>query len=557
MSRRVSDRLGDRIGRGRLVVFAIVGLAVLSQTSTALAAFPGANGEIDFTRNHLGNNDVYAIDPADASTTQLTTNPAFDIAGGYSPDGSKIAFISYRDGAPDVWVMNSDGSGQTNVTQLATNPLPQPQDGFEPNFANDPTWSPDGTKIVFDTQRDIWRINVDGSGLTNLTNDWQTFDHSPNWSPNGSRIAFSSERATPNKPQIFTMNADGSNVTRVTNSNGADNLPDWSPNGTKLVFQRFDLTLFVNNIYTISPNGSGEVRLTQTGCDCYATWSPDGTKIAFIGFNSDLAVMCADGSNPTRLAITPDSETGPLSWQPVAGGEGDGECAGAGGEGTPGSVTLAPPDAVNPVSTEHSVTATVNDADGAPFAGVTVRFTVTGSVSTAGSCVTAVDGACTFTYAGPDFPGADMISAFADSDGDGDQDSGEPSAANEATKAWVLPASTAGHMTGGGQIWNSAQSDRIAFGFNASADDGGAKGTCNVEDPFSNTHVKCLDADVVNQTANSAVIYGDATVNGVATTYRIQVTDNAEPGTTDVFKITTASGYSAGGTVAKGNIQVH
>jgi hypothetical protein len=553
MSRRVSDLSGGRIGRGRLVVFAIVGLAVLAQTSTASAAFPGANGKIDFTRNL----DVYAIDPADASTTQLTTNPAFDVAGGYSPDGSKIAFISQRDGALDVWVMNSDGSGQTNVTKLATNPLPQPPGGFEPNFADHPTWSPDGTKIVFANQRDIWKINVDGSGLTNLTNDWQTFDHGPSWSPNGSRIAFSSERATPGKPQIFTMNADGSNVTRVTNSNGADNLPDWSPNGTKLVFQRFDLTLFVNHIYTIAPNGSGEVHLTQGDSPA---WSPDGTKIAFIGFiNSDIAVMCADGSNPTRLAITPESETGPLSWQPVAGGEGDGECAGAGGEGdpTPTSVTLAPPDAVNPVATEHSVTATVRDADGGPVADVTVRFTVTGSVSTMGSCTTAVDGTCTFTYTGPDFPGADMISAFADSDEDGDQDTGEPSAANEATKAWVLPASTAGHMTGGGQIWNSAQSDRIAFGFNASADDGGAKGTCNVEDPFSNTHVKCLDADVVNQTANSAVIYGDATVNGVATTYRIQVTDNAEPGTTDVFKITTASGYSAGGTVAKGNIQVH
>jgi Tol biopolymer transport system component len=223
----------------------------------------------------------------------------------------------------------------------------------------------------------------------------------------------------------------------------------------------------------------------------------------------------------------------------------------------PATVTLAPPDAVNPVGTSHSVTATVRDADGEPFAGARVRFAVTGSVATTGSCTTATDGTCTFTYAGPDFPGADAISAYADTDDDGTHDDGEPAVPAAATKAWVLPTASAGHVTGGGQVWNAAHSDRVAFGFNAKGDGTTAKGNCNVEDPTAGVHLKCTDVDVITRTGNSARIYGDATVNGTPTTFRIDVTDNGEPGRDDVFRITTASGYAVGGTLSKGNVQVH
>jgi Tol biopolymer transport system component len=222
----------------------------------------------------------------------------------------------------------------------------------------------------------------------------------------------------------------------------------------------------------------------------------------------------------------------------------------------PPSVSLAPLDAVNTVATRHSVTATVKDPRTGPVPDALVRFTVRGAVATSGDCATASDGTCPFTYTGPDFPGIDTISAYADTNGDGDRDSGEPVVAEEATTDWVLPTAMAGHITGGGQIWNAARTDRIAFGLSAKGDGNSASGHCNVEDHATRTHVKCLDVDVISRSGHAAVLYGDATVNGMTTSYRIDVTDNGEPGSADVFSIKTASGYTADGTLERGNVQV-
>jgi hypothetical protein len=115
-----------------------------------------------------------------------------------------------------------------------------------------------------------------------------------------------------------------------------------------------------------------------------------------------------------------------------------------------------------------------------------------------------------------------------------------------------LGAST-GKSTGGGRIEPS-----VTFGFVASADDSGAKGTCSVVDDTTSTHVKCLDVTAYTQSATHATFSGNATVDGVPTTYRIDVDDGGEPGAgTDTFAIQTGTGYTGGGQVTSGNIQVH
>jgi Bacterial Ig-like domain (group 1)/Beta-propeller repeat len=106
----------------------------------------------------------------------------------------------------------------------------------------------------------------------------------------------------------------------------------------------------------------------------------------------------------------------------------------------PATLTLDPAADTNPVGTSHTVTATVRDAAGNPVANVIVRFTVSGSVSTSGQCTTTAAGQCNFTYSGPTTPGADTISAFADSDDDGVQDVGEPVAAAQKTWTPAAPA---------------------------------------------------------------------------------------------------------------------
>jgi hypothetical protein len=117
----------------------------------------------------------------------------------------------------------------------------------------------------------------------------------------------------------------------------------------------------------------------------------------------------------------------------------------------------------------------------------------------------------------------------------------------------VFPVVTSGHVNGGGQT-----SEDVTFGLEAKSDDAGIKAECTVVDRASNTKVKCLDATFFAQTANHVTFSGHAVVNGLATMYVIDVDDVAEPGRgADDFQISTAIGYSAGGTLMQGNIQVH
>ena len=139
----------------------------------------------------------------------------------------------------------------------------------------------------------------------------------------------------------------------------------------------------------------------------------------------------------------------------------------------PNTLVLTPPADTNPVGTQHTVTATVTDAFGNPTPGITVRFSVTGAVTTSGSCTTDADGDCDFTYQGPELPGVDAVTAFADTNGDGDQDTGEPAGAAE--KTWLLPASTPlceVIISDGGRI-TANNGDKATFGGNAKVSESG------------------------------------------------------------------------------------
>lgn len=160
--------------------------------------------------------------------------PLFDRTGDYSPawspDGSKVAFISERDGRHGLYIMNADGSG---VRALTSHPgrdrLPSGVGGFgDANFDYDP-WSPDGSRIVFERYHDgddwgtLYLIHPDGSGLRRLT------DHSSNfngWAPDGIRIAFT--RHVPiASPDVYLINTDGSGLRNLTNGTSADTDAVW------------------------------------------------------------------------------------------------------------------------------------------------------------------------------------------------------------------------------------------------------------------------------------------------------------------------------------------
>jgi hypothetical protein len=228
--------------------------------------------------------------------------------------------------------------------------------------------------------------------------------------------------------------------------------------------------------------------------------------------------------------------------------------------GNPATLTLAPKTATNVVDATHCVTATVKDAFNNATPGITVRFKVTGAVNTTGSATTNASGEAQFCYVGPALPGVDAISAFADTNTNGTQDTGEPG--DTAAKTWVVPASTAGcKVTNGGRI-TARNGDKATFGGNAKAD--GLQGEEEYQDhgPAQDMNVHSIDitAVVCNAAGTRASIFGTATVDGAGSfDFRIDVADNGEPGRSDTYRMRMSNGYDSGvQTLAKGgNIQIH
>ncbi len=256
--------------------------------------------KIAFASERQGNQrDIYVMNEDGSQVTNLTNHPANDFKPGWSPDGTKIVFTSNRDGKSQIYVMNADGSNPTRLTR---------------NTAIDaaPAWSPDGTKIAFVSNRDgelkVYIMNADGSEQRRLTAARRGGEGTPAWSPDGRRIAYASDRA--GWFDIYVVNASGEGETRLTENRYNDAHPSWSPDGSKIAFCSDRDGNF--EIYVMNADGTGVTRLTNhPALDCAPTWSPTGAKIAFDSNRDgkfDIYVMNADGTNPTRLTNDPSND---------------------------------------------------------------------------------------------------------------------------------------------------------------------------------------------------------------------------------------------------------
>jgi len=285
-------------------------------TAISVPTLLGDGGRIAFASTRDGNNEIYVMDTNGANVTRLTNEPSLDSNPAWSSDGRRIAFMSYRDGNYEVYVMGTDGS---NVARLTNDPA----------WDGEPAWSPDGTHIAFTSSRDdpdpagcypncrleIYAMDADGSNVTRLTGD-PAVDWGPAWSPDGRRIAFTSERD--GNTDIYVMDADGSNVIPLTNAPSWDGGPAWSPDGRRIAFASDRDSNY--EIYVMDTDGSHVTCLTNNPSqDDNPVWSPDGSRIAFISNrdgNFEIYVMDADGSNVTNLTQNP-ADDGYLAWSPV------------------------------------------------------------------------------------------------------------------------------------------------------------------------------------------------------------------------------------------------
>jgi Tol biopolymer transport system component len=304
---------------------AITGLGVMLLAGPIIseASFPGGNGTIAFVSDRDGGFEIYTTNGDGSPPVRLTT-PGNNASPAYSSDGAKIAFHSDRDDPvnlnPEIYVMNSDGSGQQRIT---TNPAVDAS----------PAWSPDGSKIAFTSDRDgnaeIYVMNADGTNQVRLTND-PGFDSEPDWSPDGSRIAFESTRnPSGGNRDLFLMDPDGSNVVNVTNSISGEFSPSWSPDGTRIAFSSDRDSNF--DIWAMDSDGTNPVNLTgHPADDTSPSWSPDGTRIAFRSGRpvvfGDIFIMDSDGTFQGNITNAPGAIDSDPAWQPLP-GPGTGSCA--------------------------------------------------------------------------------------------------------------------------------------------------------------------------------------------------------------------------------------
>jgi Tol biopolymer transport system component len=222
----------------------------------------------------------------------------------------KIAFArGPSSSSTDIYVMDVDGSNQTRI-----------------GAGNDPRWSPNGARIAFISgfPLQIYSMNANGSDVKRLTNGTQD-DGFPAWSPDGTKIAFVSGNLNDaNTFEIYVMNADGSNRTRLTNNSVADAWPNWSPDGTKIVFMSGHTLLDANSfeIYLMNADGNNRTQLTNNSIlDAQPSFSLDGTKILFVSGDAgnppgvEIYVMNADGNNKTQLTHNSTTDGFPV-WSP-------------------------------------------------------------------------------------------------------------------------------------------------------------------------------------------------------------------------------------------------
>jgi TolB protein len=294
--------------RTLLLALAIAALAA----APAQATYAGRNGRIVVSSNRTGSWQLHSINADGSGIRQITDLPADDpgdIANAFmpdvSPDGRRIVFSHVVDGDVELYLVNVDGTGLTRLTN-------------DPGrFDGGAHWSADGSQIAFGRESDVTHLNqiatmaaTPGAPIATLTTQvWDNFW--PQYTPDGRRIVFDGQIGGL-VSAVWVMHADGSHQRRLTSAPLEAGFSDLSPSGRRAAIISHQNTSLSNAIFTMRLSGSGIRQLTNPFPlhDVQPVYSPDGAKIAFVSdrrsgtaeHDQDLYVMDADGSHVTRIA---------------------------------------------------------------------------------------------------------------------------------------------------------------------------------------------------------------------------------------------------------------
>jgi Tol biopolymer transport system component len=272
--------------------------------------------------------DVWTLNYDGSQPLRVTPTSAADVHPRFDSSGKRIVFSSNRVGNDyEIHVMNADGSGVTRLTQVV-------------GRDEEPVMSPDGTRIAFlgtrppplvNHERNVWIMNADGTDPLRLTTN-QGFDgraNNPVFNHDGTRIAFDTVRnlLNGNNREIYTIRTDGGDELRLTTTAGIDMEPAYSRDGSRIVFISYrDGTATNGEIYTMRSDGSDPRRITNTPFrEFKPTFSPDGAQIVFMADydgSPKLYAMNRDGTGLRRIANNQNFTRPTLA--PQADGDADG-----------------------------------------------------------------------------------------------------------------------------------------------------------------------------------------------------------------------------------------
>lgn len=312
--------------RRTLTIATLLSAGALALPGAAPAAYPGANGELAFTSTQDGGaRHIFVARGAGIVDLTGPASAATEVQPKFSPDGREILFTRSAPGLSntEIFVMSANGTQRTQLTDT-------------PTGNGDATWSPDGTRIAFVSTRDnevpnIYTMRSDGTGLRQITHDTAGKSELA-WSPRGDRIAFVRVPAGGGDREIYSVNANGSGLTDLSNDpTNYDIDPAWSPDGTKLAYSGpFQPGESVGmDLWIMDADGGGQHALVHENNKysdgAYPAWSPDGTTIAFTANNGSgyyhvWSVPVSGGQNSelvTNKLTAGNPVDQQLDWQPA------------------------------------------------------------------------------------------------------------------------------------------------------------------------------------------------------------------------------------------------
>ena len=254
--------------KARLLLEAALIVSVFIQMHIANNGYATGRPKIAFSSTRDGDNEIYVMDIDGGNQVRLTINPARDYDPSWSPDGDRIAFVSNRNrGTEQIFVMDADGQ---NVTELTTQWTHQ-----------QPAWSPKAERIAYVRNRggrQVWVMDADGGNQRRLTQDGK--NELPTWSPDGKRIAFLSTREP--RSHLYLMDENGENQESPAQDMLPKDAPSWSPDGQWIAYAANDEKHIIQ-IYAVRVVGDPHLeKLTRDGPrKLQPALSPDGNTIAY------------------------------------------------------------------------------------------------------------------------------------------------------------------------------------------------------------------------------------------------------------------------------------